>query len=165
MRIRPFKPQDAASMTSWFSDEFTLRRWCAGRFSYPLTQRQLEEYYQQEQQRPDSIAMTALGDDDKPEGHFLLTRIDWAAHTAYLAFVVVEPRLRGKGAGKQMVGLAMDYARRFLGVQKVTLRVFANNPGAVRCYEGLGFRQVSSDPAAYTFDGEAWAGGVMEATL
>ncbi len=75
-------------------------------------------------------------------------------------FVIVDDSKRGKGYGKQMLRLAIDYAKRELGAQRITLGVFDNNPLAIHCYESVGFVVTGTD--TYAIDGEEWTGKEME---
>ena len=67
---------------------------------------------------------------------------------------------RGKGYGKQLLRLAIDYAHQELGAQKITLGVFCDNHSAVECYKSVGFRITGED--AYSIDGEEWKEFEME---
>ena len=64
--------------------------------------------------------------------------------TVRFGFVIVSPEIRGKGYGKKMLELAIEYARTELHATKATLGVFANNPKAQACYESLGFSPIST---------------------
>ena len=75
-------------------------------------------------------------------------------------FVIVDDSKRGKGYGKQMLRLAIDYAKQELGAQKITLGVFCNNLSAVECYKSVGFRITGED--SYLIDGEEWKEYEME---
>ena len=69
--------------------------------------------------------------------------------TLRLGFVIVDDSKRGMGYGKQMLGLALRFAFDILKVQKVTLGVLENNPGAYYCYKAAGFKDVSLDESEY----------------
>jgi len=62
-----------------------------------------------------------------------------------------------------MLRLAIDYAKRELGAQKITLGVFCDNLSAVECYKSVGFRITGED--SYLIDGEEWKGFEMEIQL
>lgn len=47
----------------------------------------------------------------------------------------------GSGTGTAMVEQALDFARHNEKIEKVILTVFANNPGAIKLYERLGFKE------------------------
>ena len=75
-------------------------------------------------------------------------------------FVIVDDSKRGKGYGKQLLRLSIDYALRELGAQKITLGVFCDNHSAIECYKSVGFRITGED--AYSIDGEEWKEFEME---
>ena len=58
-------------------------------------------------------------------------------------FVIVSPELRGKGNGRKMLELAIQYAKSQLHASHITLGVIANNPKARACYESVGFKEYS----------------------
>ena len=75
-------------------------------------------------------------------------------------FVIVDDSKRGKGYGKQMLHLAIDYAQQKLGAKHITLGVFCDNLSAVECYKSVGFRIIGMD--SYVIDGGEWKGFEME---
>lgn len=49
--------------------------------------------------------------------------------------------LRGRGLGKEITRLVLDWALGKLGLHRVELEVLASNQRAIRCYLACGFRQ------------------------
>ena len=46
LRLRPYRPGDAAAIVTWIRDEYAFRQWCADRFEhYPLTPEDLNAHY------------------------------------------------------------------------------------------------------------------------
>ena len=38
LKLRPYRPADAATIVSWIADEYSFRQWCADRYDhYPIT--------------------------------------------------------------------------------------------------------------------------------
>ena len=93
-------------------------------------------------------------------GHILLRFPSEDKSVIRFGFVIVDDSKRGKGYGKQMLRLAIDYAKQELGAQKITLGVFCDNHSAVECYKSVGFRITGTD--SYPIDGEEWKGIEME---
>ena len=58
-----------------------------------------------------------------------------------LGFVIVDPTIRGKGYGRELLKLTIDYIRQNLTATRVDLGVFVNNPKAAKCYEAAGFKE------------------------
>lgn len=74
-----------------------------------------------------------------------------------LGFVIIDHTLRGKGYGKEMLSLAIQYAFDFGKVKKISLGVFENNEAAIKCYEACGFKRVKLETVeSYRCMGEVW---------
>jgi putative acetyltransferase len=58
-----------------------------------------------------------------------------------LSKMAVEPGLRGRGAGRQILAAAIEHARR-LGARSIFLGSSTRLANAVHLYEALGFRHV-----------------------
>jgi ribosomal protein S18 acetylase RimI-like enzyme len=59
---------------------------------------------------------------------------------AYLGFMYVEPRFRGRGINKQVIA-ALEAWSRSRGVYELVLDVYDENAPAIRAYEKTGFRR------------------------
>ena len=76
---------------------------------------------------------------------------------AAVLFKIVRDKKRGKGYGRQMVCLAVQYAFDVLNVQKVSLGVFENNAPAIGCYRACGFGEVRLEQTEqYSCLGQVW---------
>ena len=64
--------------------------------------------------------------------------------TVYLYSLWLDPRVRGRGLARRLVGTALDWARRS-GVRTVTLRMAPDNTVARSLYEGFGFTEVPGE--------------------
>ena len=156
IRIRPYKRCDQAALLSWLKEERTVALWKADRFSWPLTEAQLEAYGRDFSREADKAAFTALNEAGVPVGHFSFRRIDWEMGTAHLGFIVTDPAVRGTGCGRQMVRLALACAFDLLGLSRVTLGVYDCNQAARRCYEAEGFVPADRPGFETVFHGETW---------
>lgn len=70
-----------------------------------------------------------------------------SAQTAYVYSLWLEPGARGRGLGRRLVAVALDWARR-RGVRTATLRMAPDNAAARAVYERLGFAEVPTGGAA-----------------
>ena len=156
MQLRAFNPDDAETILSWCKDKHAFRLWSADRYKdFPAKSDEMIEQYEKENMYP----LTAVADDEIV-GHILLRFPSEDKSVIRFGFVIVDDSKRGKGYGKQMLRLAIDYAQQELGVQKITLGVFCENLSAVECYKSVDFRITGAD--AYQIDGEEWKGFEME---
>lgn len=159
MRLRPYKPADAAVILSWVRDEDTFRKWVTDRYpSYPITPEDMNRKYFSHNgdcPEPDNFYPMTAFDDQSILGHLILRFTDPGKQVLRFGFVIVDDARRGTGCGKQMIRLALRYAFEILKAQKVTIGVLENNPGAYHCYKSAGFREVPmAAPVTYTLLGQ-----------
>lgn len=156
MTLRPFSINDAETILSWCKDKHAFRLWSADRYKdYPAQPEEMMKQYEGDNMFP----LTAVVGEEII-GHILLRFPSEDKSVIRFGFVIVDDLKRGKGYGKQLLRLAIDYAKRELGAQKITLGVFCDNLSAVECYKSVGFRIIGED--AYPIDGEKWKGLEME---
>ncbi len=157
LTLRAYWPTDANVITTWLKSEYLMHQWCADRYErFPVTPEDMNVYHARyiEGQRSRALTMT-YGDDIV--GYITLRTPADDSSEQRLGFVIVDDSKRGKGLGKALVSMAVDYAFLKLGATKVSLGVFENNPAAIRCYESAGFRRVDKpDKECYQCLGEIW---------
>ena len=159
MRLRPYKPADADTILSWVRDEETFRRWVTDRYPhYPITPAEMNEKYlvfNGDCPEPDNFYPLTAYDENGILGHLILRFTDEKKETLRFGFVIIDNARRSAGIGRRMLGMAVRYAAEFLKVKKITIGVLENNPGALRCYLGVGFREVEpSKPVYYDLLGQ-----------
>ena len=156
MQLRPFNPNDAETILSWCKDKHAFRRWSADRYkNFPAKPEEMMRQYDGQNMHP----LTAVID-NLVIGHILLRYPSEDKSIIRCGFVIVDDSKRGKGYGKQMLHLAIDYAQQELGAKCITLGVFCDNISAVECYKSIGFHIVGEE--YYMIDGEEWKGYEME---
>lgn len=147
LRLRAYKQMDAAYIVDWLKDETVFYLWSAGRVgTYPITVERLEDYYKGFEKTSAVWQMTAVDEQDIPRGHLIMRYVDDDRTALRLGHIIVDPAVRGKGYGRELLSLAQDYAKFCARAGKVTLGVFANNPAARRCYDAAGL--VPTDTAS-----------------
>lgn len=165
IRLRPWKKTDFEELLGWFSDEESFYKWSAGKFEWPLTMEQLLQYYEQFEENENGWIFAALDENGSLTGHLMMRRADYEKNSIHFGFIVVSPRMRGKGAGKSMMSQALKYAEEILGMERATLGVFENNPAARHCYEAAGFQAKGMSEEFFSWRGTGWAVVNMEARL
>lgn len=157
LRLRPYKNCDAKYIVSWIKNEISLYQWSADQFGkYPITAEDMQQYYAGYADSDHLFAMTAF-DESGAVGHLLMRFPDEDKSVLRFGFIIVDDSRRGKGYGREMLSLALNYAFEILKVKKVTLGVFENNPSAYRCYSSLGFREeMPQKTISYSILGETW---------
>ena len=145
MILRPYKQEDSKIICSWVKDEKQLFQWSADRIGkWPLKGDELNESYKDT--NPDNfIPLVAVDDNGAHVGHLFIRYPDETDRTLVrFGFVIISPDLRGKGNGRKMLELAIQYAKEKLQAEQITLGVFTNNSKARACYESVGFKPVST---------------------
>lgn len=143
MRLREYKKEDAEIICKWLRNEEELYKWSADRFNkFPLSACDINENYSPQIDRGKFIPLTAVDEKENILGHFI-TRYpnENDDKNIRFGFVIINPELRGKGFGKKMLLLGIDYAKFVLKAERIDLGVFDNNPNAKRCYESIGFKE------------------------
>jgi len=139
LRIRPFRNNDALVIKDWCKDEESFYKWCAGIMGeYPLTEEKLLKLFADRDNNDGLFPFTAL-EENNIVGFFSLRRPSGDINELRFGFVIVSPEVRGRGYGKEMLKLAIKFAKEIYGAKKLGLGVFENNLSAFHCYKGVGF--------------------------
>ncbi|MDE6849625.1 MAG: GNAT family N-acetyltransferase, partial [Ruminococcus sp.] len=127
MRLRPFiLCCDFDEIKNWISDEKTHAMWCANRIKYPIEKENFEEVMLEAAIKSGDIPYVATTDDGKVVGFFCYS-VNLSSNEGMLKFVMVTPEQRGKGLGKAMLQLAIEYAFNITKAESVQLNVFSEN--------------------------------------
>lgn len=149
MKLRPYKPQDAATIISWIKDERALRLWSSDRYgAYPVTAEDMNYKYMEcngDCEEPDNFYPLTAVCEEGIVGHLILRYTDATQKVLRIGFVIVDDSKRGCGYGKRMIQMAIRYAFDMLQAEKVTLGVFENNPSAYYCYKAAGFEEIEME--------------------
>lgn len=147
--LRPYKKDDARTILSWCEDENTFRKWTSDRYdSYPITERDMNYKYfdcNGDCAENDNFYPMTACDENGIAGHFILRYTGGHRHILRIGFVIIDDKKRGHGYGKRMIQLALEYAFKIAGAERITIGVFENNLPAYYCYKAAGFRDVKSD--------------------
>ena len=153
LKLRPFEAQDAKYILSWTKDEEAFRKWSADRYeTYPAKPEDMIQMYE----GTDNFYPVTAIDEAGIVGHMTLRFTDDEKSIVRFGFVIVDDTKRGMGYGKEMLNLAIQYARDDLGAEKITLGVFENNATAEYCYRAVGFKDVDASGEYYHVLGQDW---------
>ena len=156
MKLRAFDPdKDFDRIRNWITDERAHAMWCANRFQYPLDKGNFLAVLSEMAQRTGDTPFVAETDDGSAAG-FLCYSLDRNSGEGKLKFVIVDPKLRGKGFGTEMIRSAVRHAFDNTHADAVQLSVFPENIRAKRCYEKAGFKERRTEPHAFRFQTEYW---------
>ena len=143
MVLRNYKKDDSHIIATWLRTEEELYKWSADRFNiFPLEENDIEENYAPQIESGRFFPLTAEDEEGNVIGHFIIRypRDDDDSSVRF-GFVIVDPKLRGKGYGKEMLLLGVEYVKENLSAKRIDLGVFENNESAKHCYEAVGFKE------------------------
>lgn len=155
MRIRPYLNKDFDVIAGWITDERSHALWCANLIPYPLEKKSFDDLLQQFEERFGDSPFVATTDDGRVVGFFCFS-VNLNTNEGMLKFVVVDDTMRNKGCGYEMLKLAVKYAFEIAKADAVQLNVFSENPGAMKCYQKVGFKERTLTENAFHFKEEAW---------
>ena len=143
MILREFRKEDAPVIAGWIRSEEELYKWSADRINkFPLSGNDINENYAPHLGSGRFFPMTAADDSGEIAGHFIIRYPrENDDSTVRFGFVILNPDLRGKGLGKEMLRLGIEYVKSHLSASRIDLGVFENNGSAKHCYEAVGFRE------------------------
>ena len=143
MVLRRYISEDSAIICKWLRTESELYKWSADRFNkFPLMDNDIDENYELQIKTGRFIPLTAVDDTENIIGHFIIRfqKEDDDSRVRF-GFVIIDPELRGKGYGKEMLLLGIKYVKENLNVKSIDLGVFINNDSALHCYKSIGFKE------------------------
>lgn len=119
-------------------DERTHAFWCANLLPYPITRKSFHDFLEKNAIDWTDNAYIATENNGQAAGFFCYS-VNTENNTGFLKFVIIDKTKRGKGYGKEMLDLALQYAFQITGAAAVQLNVFNENALAKQCYEKAGF--------------------------
>lgn len=157
MRIRPYIPdKDYEYISKWIDNERTHALWCANLLPYPMTKKSFHDLLDRNAADWTDSAYIATENNGQPAGFFCYS-VNTEDNTGFLKFIIVDKAKRGKGYGKEMLKLALQYAFQITGATAVQLNVFSENPLAKQCYEKIGFAERRIEKNIFAYKDEQWS--------
>lgn len=136
MDLLPYAPVHAASVAGWPTSSPEVVMWC-GRHEFPLPEETIAGWPQGE-----DVQAHVLVEGEKLLGYGELW-FDAEEDEVELARLIVDPDVRGKGLGRELVRGLLARAVE-AGFDDVFMRLHPDNDMALRCYLGAGFVPVDA---------------------
>ena len=147
--IRPITYDDTENIIKWRNSEYVNSRFIDRR----LFTKESHEAWLKNFVEAGKAAQFIILLDGEAVGSVYLRDIDADKKEAEYGIFIGEESARGKGVGTKSAKLILKYAFEELKLEKIFLRVFKDNPGAVRSYEKAGFKKIDRVDTL-TIDGE-----------
>ena len=153
--LRPFAIEDLDQINLWRGDKDL--RLMSLMHPYPVSMEQDRDWleYVTKDISNKNIYLAAERNKDKEMiGYFQLRDINLIHKHAFLGIIIGNTSDRGKGYGKEMMKLGLDYGFKMLGLEKISLEVLETNERAIKLYETIGFKQEGKFNNHFFFDGQ-----------
>ena len=143
MKLRAYEREDSPIIAKWVRTEEELYKWSSDRYGFfPLKDYSIDENYIPQIAAGRFIPLTGIDEEGKVIGHLIIRYPKEDDDTSVrFGFVIVDPEIRGKGYGRELLTLAIEYVKNNLTAKRIDLGVFVNNPKAQKCYESVGFKE------------------------
>ena len=137
--LRPIADADTDNIVRWRNSDSVRRYFLDQRLFTPQSHRQ----WMQTRVNTGQVAQFIITRLDTGEdiGSVYLRDIDRDNLTCESGIFLGEDSARGKGFGSEACRMACRFAFETLGMERVFLRVLADNTAAIRSYQHAGFRQ------------------------
>jgi diamine N-acetyltransferase len=140
IRLRAVERADLPNFVRWLNDPEVR----AGlTVIYPLSMAEEEQWFEKTSQAPvherPLVIEVKDGETWLPVGDCGYNAINWRNRSAELGICIGEKSYWNQGLGTECMGLLLGFGFQELNLERIFLRVYDNNPGAIRAYEKAGF--------------------------
>lgn len=157
-QLRAFTATDYQCLVDWIDSDELNYLWGGPKFSFPLTQQQLDEHYA----NPDVYAYLFCVDQANA-GYVELYRE--SLNSFKICRVFISKEFRGQQLSQVMLTQLMQKAQSEFNATSLSLAVFSHNQVAKRCYQSLGFTTTTVEQGIRQFQGQQWDLEMMHKVL
>lgn len=140
IRFRAVERDDLRWFVAWFNDPEVRT---GLQVHLPMSMTQEEIWFENMVKRsPETHPMVIEVDDPDgwiPIGNIGIDQHNTNAHSAEFGIFIGNKTYWNKGYGTEATELMLKHCFETLNLNRVSLQVYENNPGAIRCYEKAGF--------------------------
>jgi diamine N-acetyltransferase len=146
IRFRAIERGDLPTFVTWLNDPEVQQ---GIMIHHPFSQAEEENWYERMIKNPiDQHVMGIEVRETEPEageeqwkliGNLAFNEIDWRNRAAEFGIMIGDKKYWNRGYGTEAVLLLVNHGFNTLNLNRIFLRVFENNPRAIRAYEKAGF--------------------------
>jgi len=155
LRLRHVEKEDLPQFVEWLNDPEVTR----GLSIYtPLSMAEEENWFDSMLKRPIEERPLCIdlqqGDEWKLLGNCGFFGIDWRSRSAELGIFIGDKSYWDQGCGSEALNLLLSHGFSTLNLHRIFLRVYEDNPRAIRAYEKVGFVHEGRQRQAEYHDGQ-----------
>ena len=150
--LRPMKPEDIPRQHE-FNQDVELYGLDS---SYPRVSpfEKAQAFYQERTKFDENIAPFAIEADGQYIGYCSLMHLQNRYGNLELGILIGDREYWGRGYGREVIKLLLDYGFRYLGARRIDLTTHAKNERAIRCYLACGFVEEGRPRKVIWIEGE-----------
>jgi RimJ/RimL family protein N-acetyltransferase len=159
--LRALEHDDLRHFVTWINDP-EVRRFVTMR--YPLSMAEEEAWWQGFLRRKKDFIFAIEAKDGTYIGNIGLHDVEHENRRAELGIMIGNKAYWGQGYGTDAIQALLGWAFDYLNLNRISLRVYAYNERAIRCYEKCGFQHEGTMRQARYVDGryyDEWVMGVL----
>jgi RimJ/RimL family protein N-acetyltransferase len=156
--MRALERDDLPHFVRWINDPETRRFM---NLRYPISMVEEEKWWAGFLERENDHIFAIETKDGTYIGNIGLNGIERENRRAQLGIIIGDKRFWGKGYGTDAIRALLDWAFRYLNLNRISLTVFAYNERAIRCYRKAGFQYEGKMRQARYTDGQYYDELVM----
>ncbi|MEZ0395364.1 MAG: GNAT family protein [Anaerolineales bacterium] len=155
IRLRRNERADLPHFVEWLNDP-EVRRYLSG--GLPISQASEENWFENMLKRPPAEQPFTIeirdGEGWRSVGNCSFFEIDWRARSSEVGLFIGDKSCWNKGYGTEVMRLLLKFGFETLNLNRIFLRVDADNLGGIRAYEKAGFVHEGRFRQATFRDGE-----------
>ncbi len=140
LRLRGAEREDIPRFVSWLNDPEVVEHLLA---AYPITQAGEERWFDSMMSREPAeqvrVIEALIDGEYKAIGNTSFMGLDWISRKAEIGIFIGEKHLWNHGYGRDAMLLMLRHGFNQLNLNRIFLRVHANNPRGIKAYENAGF--------------------------
>jgi RimJ/RimL family protein N-acetyltransferase len=151
IELEKFGQKDFSKFKSWIKDEVALLQFAGRIFTFPVTDRQLTDYMNDNKRIPYKVVLKNSKD---VIGH---CELNFESELPRLSRIFIgDTGFRNKGYGKLIVHEMLKRIFCEYSFNAADLNVFDWNLNAIKCYEAIGFRNNNENETSYLYKNQQW---------
>lgn len=150
--LRPMRQEDIEKQHEFYQDVELYGLDCDYPRVAPLERAQA--FYESRTKYDENFAPFAIEADEKYIGHCTLMNLQNRHRNLELGITIGDRDYWGRGYGREIIALLLDYGFHYLGARRIELTTHENNERAIRCYLACGFVEEGRPRKATWFEGE-----------
>lgn len=154
VRLRHVERRDLAQFVEWLNDPEVSQG--LAMFT-PLSMAEEEDWFENMLKRPNEERPLCIEAGQEEDwiliGNSSFFSIDWRNRSAEMGIFIGDKSYWNQGFGSEVISMLLRYGFATLNLHRIFLRVFEDNPRAIRAYEKAGFVHEGRQRQAEYHDG------------